>query len=141
MWVKVKVSPALAGKTHCFVRCCLLWRQVNIPLNLQHALVDFNQNWVIDTTWGPSFVDKVKVHLRTSCIKIGWKCESVPILKKFFLFIYFDTLYWTLCMFMWSKVNIPRSTVIKGHIVTYMGSICKICSIRLTCKVETKLDY
>ena len=49
-------SPALAGKTHTnrFVPCCcLLWKQVNVWLYLPHALMDFNQSWVIDAIWKP----------------------------------------------------------------------------------------
>ena len=63
---------ALAGKTHWdrFVGCCLLWKQVNIWLYLQHALMDFNQSWVIDATWEPSFVDEVKGHILR--LKVIW---------------------------------------------------------------------
>ena len=93
------MSSTLAWKTHrdhivgccCLLllvvivvcRCCLLlWKQVNIWLYLPHALMDFNQSWVIDATREPSFVDEVKCHIsrskviwvRWSC-KIGWKCE------------------------------------------------------------------
>ena len=58
------VAPVLAGKTHRdhFVPCCLLMllyvvKRVNIWLYLPHALKHFNQSWVIDATWEPSFVD------------------------------------------------------------------------------------
>ena len=85
------VSAALAGKTHTcrdrFVHCCLLlWKQVNIWLYLPHALMDFNQSWVICNMgtltcwWGQRSHIKVKGHLRSSC-KIGWKCESGLIWK------------------------------------------------------------
>ena len=67
------VSSALAGKTHRdFVGCCccLLWNQVNIWLYLPRALMDFNQSWVIDATWEPSFVDEVRGHISWS--KVIW---------------------------------------------------------------------
>ena len=74
------VLPALAGKTQRdhFVPCCccLLMllsvdvacreKRVNIWLYLPHALMDFNQSWVIDATWEPSFVDEVKGHISRS---------------------------------------------------------------------------
>ena len=68
------VLPALAGKTHRdhFVHCCLLLsvvcreKRVNIWLYLPHVLMDFNQSWVIDATWKPSFVDEVKGHISRS---------------------------------------------------------------------------
>ena len=46
--------------------CCLLWKGVNIWLYLPHGLMDFNQSWVIDATWEPSFVDVVKGHISRS---------------------------------------------------------------------------
>ena len=51
------VLPALAGKTRRdrFVHCCLLCKQVNIWLYIPHALMDFNQSWVIDATWKSIF--------------------------------------------------------------------------------------
>ena len=52
---------------HC---SCLLWKQVNIWLCLPHALINFNQSWVIDVTWGPSFVDEVRGHISRS--KVIW---------------------------------------------------------------------
>ena len=72
------VSPDLAGKTHRdhFVpcsSCCLLLsvvKRVNIWLYLPHALMGFNQSWVIDATWEPSFVDEVKS--RISRLKVIW---------------------------------------------------------------------
>ena len=39
---------------------------LNIWLYLPHALMDFNQSWVIDATWEPSFVDVVKGHISRS---------------------------------------------------------------------------
>ena len=67
------VSLALAGKTHGdhFVHCCCLsvvvkTKWVNIWLYLPHALMDFNQSWVIDAKWEPSFVDEVKGHISRS---------------------------------------------------------------------------
>ena len=71
------VSPALEGKTHWITLstvvccCCLLWEQVKIWL--PHALMDFNQSWVIDATWEPSFVDKVKGHISRSKVMWGQK--------------------------------------------------------------------
>ena len=60
------MSPALAGKTHRyhFVPCCCLLmlsvvKRVNIWFYLPHALMDFNQSWVIVATWDPTFVDEV----------------------------------------------------------------------------------
>ena len=74
------VLPALAEKTHrdhlspVVVCCRLLWNSVNIWLYLPHhqwhALVDFNQSWVIYATWEPSFVDEVKGHISRS--KVFW---------------------------------------------------------------------
>ena len=50
--------------------CCLLLlsvvKRANIWLYLPHALMDFNQSWVIDATWEPSFVDEVKGHISRS---------------------------------------------------------------------------
>ena len=81
LWIFV--SPALAGKTHrdhlspvvvvvCW--CCLLLlsvvKRANIWLYLPHALMDFNQSWVIDVTWEPWFVDEVKGHISRS--KVIW---------------------------------------------------------------------
>ena len=69
------VSPALAGKRDHVVRCsCYLLvsvvkKRVNIWLYLPHALMDFNQSWVIDATWEPSFVE-VKGHISRS--KVIW---------------------------------------------------------------------
>ena len=65
------LSPALAGKTRRdhFVPCCCLLsvvKRVNIWLYLPHALMDFNQSWVIDATSEPSFVDEVKGHISRS---------------------------------------------------------------------------
>ena len=72
----IVVSPALAGKTHRdhFVPCCCLLmlsvvvvvvvlsvvKRVNIWLYLLNALMNFNQSWIIDATWEPSFADEVK---------------------------------------------------------------------------------
>ena len=65
------VSPARAGKTGSL--CWLLLsvvKMVNIWLYLPHALMDFNQSWVIDATWEPSFVDEVKGNISRS--KVIW---------------------------------------------------------------------
>ena len=41
-------------------------KRANIWVYLPHALMNFNQSWVIDATWEPSFVDEVKVHISRS---------------------------------------------------------------------------
>ena len=117
------VSPALAGKTlgdhfvPCWcllsvVVCCLLWKQVNIWLYFPHALVDFNQSWVIDAIWKPAFVDKIWGHLSRS--KVIWgqvvredeniKVASFEKLKSDWNQLDLWIKYGTFCMFMWSKV-------------------------------------
>ena len=42
---------------------------------LPHALMDFNQSWVINATWEPSFVDEVKGHISRSKV-IGGQVVS-----------------------------------------------------------------
>ena len=74
--------------------------------------MDFNQSWVIDAIWEPSFVDAVKGHISRSMspeVKlIDWlKMLKWPYLKrlnpignKLALLIQYETL----CMFVWQKV-------------------------------------
>ena len=50
-----------------------MWKRVNIwlyILYLPHALMDFNQSWVIGAAWEPSFVAEVKGHMSRS--KVIW---------------------------------------------------------------------
>ena len=80
------VSPALAGKRHKEITLStfvvflllLLWKHVNIWLYRPHTSMDFNQSWVIDATWEPSFVDEVKGYISRS--KVIWgqvvRCEN-----------------------------------------------------------------
>ena len=119
-----------------FVPCCCLLmlsvvKRVNIWLYFPHALMDFNQSWVIDATWEPSFVDevkghiKVKGHLRSSCM-IGWKCENGLIWK---VEVWFEPnlVYW---YNMWSFIcscSQRSCTKVKGH-------------LRLSCKIDWKCE-
>ena len=118
-------------------------KRVNISLYLPHALMDFNQCWVIDATWEPSFVDvvkghiKVKGYLRSSC-KIGWKCENGLIWKVEVQFepslIYWYNMWTFICSFSQSLC-----TKVKGH----LKSSCKItwkCKFGLICILEDQLE-
>ena len=74
----------IIGITLSPIVCCvlmLLWKRVNFWLYLPHALMDFNQSWVIDATWEPSFVDEVKSHISRSKVIWDWKYENGLIWK------------------------------------------------------------
>ena len=141
------VLPVLAGKTHVGITlwavvgwCCLLWKQVNKWLYLPHALMDFNQSWVTDTTWEPSFVDEVKGHISRSGCKIGWKCESGLIwkvevgLEPNLVYRYWYNMGTVICSF-----GQRSYTKIKVH----LRSSCKIgwkCENGLIWKVEVRFE-
>ena len=147
------VSPVLAGKTHrdhfvYYCSCCmLLWKQVNIWLKLPHALMDFNQSWVIEWCnmgtiicwWGQRSHVKVKGHLRSSCkIHVGWKCES-GLNWKVEVRLEPNLVYWyNMGTFICSCCQ--RSyTKVKGH----LRSSCKIgwkCKNGLIWKVEVQFE-
>ena len=106
--------------------------------------MDFNQSWVIDATWEPSFVDevkfhiiKVKGHLRSNC-KISWKCENGLIWKVEVQFkpnlVYWYNVWTFIC-----SCSQRSCTKVKDH----LRSSCKIgwkCENGLIWKVEVRFE-
>ena len=144
------MSPALAGKTHRdhFVPCCCMLlsvvKRVNIWLYRPHALMDFNESWVIDATWEPSFVDEVKGHISRS--KVIWGqvvrlAENVKMASSEKLEVRFEPnlVYWyNMWAFIWSCSQ-RSCTKVKGH----LRSSCKIgwkCENGLTWNVEVRFE-
>ena len=116
---------------------CLLWKRVNIWLYLPHALMDFNQSWLVDATWEPSFVDEVKGHLRSSC-KIGWKCENGLIWKVEVRFEP-NLVYWYNMETFICSCDQMSQIKVKGH----LRSTCKIgwkCENGLIWNVEVRFE-
>ena len=83
--------------------------------------MDFNQSWVIDATWNPSFgwwgqrSIKVKGHMRSS-YKIDWKCEIVSVKSDLNQTWFID---------MWTFICLRSQrpcTKVKGH----LRSSCKM---------------
>ena len=59
---------------------CLSWKGLTFGSIFHMLLMDFNQSWVIDATWEPSFVDDVKGHISRSNVIWGQvvrKAENV----------------------------------------------------------------
>ena len=54
--------------------CKTFCQKVNNYLSFEKLKFNWNQTWVIDATWEPSYVNEVKGHLKSSC-KIGGKCQ------------------------------------------------------------------
>ena len=125
--------------------CCLLWKQVNIWLYLPHALMDFNQSWVIYRCnmgtlicwWSQRSYIKAKGHLRSSC-KICWKCESGPIWKVE-VWLEPNLVYWYIMGPFACSCGQRSYTKVKSH----QRSGCKMslkCKIHLIWKVEVQLE-
>ena len=117
-WQERHIGITLSPVVVCWC-CCPLWKRVNIWLYLPHALMDFNQSWVIDATWKPSFVDEVRGHISRS--KVIWgqyvKCENGLIWK---VEVWFDPnsnlVYW---YNMWPFIcscSQRSCTKVKGHL-------------------------
>ena len=80
--IVIFVLPAFAGKTHKDLFVLLLFvlvvcheSRLTCCSNFHSALMDFNQSWVIDATWEPSFVDEVKGHVEVALfarLKSNW---------------------------------------------------------------------